>query len=516
MNRPNVTPSPRGLSRRAFLGGVGLVALGGAGIVAEARTARRKADRPNILLIVSEDNGQELSCYGDTNVKTPHLDSLARDGMLFENAYVTQSVCSPSRSSIFTGLYPHQNGHLGLATHTYAMFKEFTTTYAMLNSAGYTTGLLGKTHINPAKSVEQYVDFRAIKGSNFSKKSLKSYAIKSAEFIKQAGDKPFFLTVNFPDAHHPLQNQVAGRPRVPLKPEQVGKIDYIGSQNERMHKIVTAYYNCMMRLDDCVGELLEVLEGSGKADNTFVVYIGDHGAQLPRGKIFATEAGMKVPYIVKWPGKVAKGQRSSKLVSTIDFMPTFAELAGTKAPEGLPGKSLVPLVTGATNDWRQYLGYERNCDAVNLYYPQRAVRDGRYKIIWSPLAAQNRADAGAVDYVTQKKWLKCSYTREEIAALPKDVRKVYEIWLNPPEYQLYDLQDDEWEFRNLAGNPKYAAVEKRMKQALKQWMKDTNDWVDNPKKLRLLTEEHDAVKAAGRGKCPRDGWQYLKYLRPDQ
>lgn len=480
-----------------------------------AASAMAADQRPNILLIVSEDNGQELSCYGDKNVKTPHLDSLAEKGMLFESGYVTQAVCSPSRGSIFTGLYPHQNGQIGLATHKYAMFKKWPTTYSKMQGAGYYTGMLGKTHINPKSIVEDYIDFRAIPQSNFAKRNLAAYAKKSAEFFQKAGDKPFFLTVNYPDAHHPLQNQVQGRPAKPLTPDQVGEIPYIGASNERMHQIVTAYYNCMIRLDDCVGELLEALEKSGKADNTLVIYIGDHGAQLPRGKIFATEAGMKVPYIVMWPGKVKGGVRSEKLVSTIDLMPTFCDLAKTVAPKGLPGRSLVPLITGQSDDWRSHLGYERNSDAVNLYFPQRALRNDRYKIIWSPLAAQGRPDSGAVDYISQKKWEKCSFTEEELKALPEEAQKLYQTWINPPEFQLYDLKNDEWEFKNLAGNPEYAAVEKSLKEELARWMKETNDWAAKPAKLNMLTKENDSVKSAGKGKYPKKGWQYLEYLHPE-
>ncbi|MFC4991606.1 sulfatase [Rubritalea tangerina] len=481
-----------------------------------AAVSLQAADRPNILLIVSEDNGQEIACYGDKNVKTPHIDSLAKDGMLFENGYVTQSVCSPSRGTIFTGLYPHQNGQIGLATHKYAMFKKWPTTYSVMQKAGYHTGLLGKTHVNPADAVEDFVDFRAIKNSNFAKKNLAAYAEKSAEFFKAAGEKPFFLTVNYPDAHHPLQNQVQGRPAKPLTPDQVGTIPYIGKANERMHEIVTAYYNCMMRLDDCIGELLVELEKSGKMENTIVIYIGDHGAQLPRGKIFATEAGMKVPYIVKWPKKVKAGVRSENLVSTIDLMPTFCDLAGVETPKDLPGKSLVPMITGQTKEWRKYLVCERNCDAINLYFPQRALRDERYKIIWSPLVAEGEKDRGAVDYITQSKWKKCSYTEEEMKALPDNLKKVYQTWLTPPEYQIYDLKNDEWEFHNLAGKPEVKDVEVRLKKALQAWMKETDDWAATPAKLKQLTDEHQSVRDATKGKFPKDGWKYLEYLHPEK
>lgn len=118
-------------------------------------SAQQHENRPNILLIVSEDNGQELSCYSDPNIETPHLDSIATEGILFENAYVTQAVCSHSRSSILTGLYPHQNGQLGLSTHKYSMYKKWETTYSVFQNAGYYTGLIGKTHINPESAVER-------------------------------------------------------------------------------------------------------------------------------------------------------------------------------------------------------------------------------------------------------------------------------------------------------------------------------------------------------------------------
>ena len=115
-----------GYTRREALKSIGMATATLARFVQAEPT---KTGRPNILFIVSEDNGQELSCYGDPNVRTPNLDSLAKEGVMFRDAYVTQAVCSPSRSTFFTGLYPHQNGQLGLATHQYAMFKDFGTSY---------------------------------------------------------------------------------------------------------------------------------------------------------------------------------------------------------------------------------------------------------------------------------------------------------------------------------------------------------------------------------------------------
>ena len=350
-----------------------------------------KAQQPNILLIVGEDHGRELSCYGDPVIQTPHLDRLAREGILFESGYVTQSVCSPSRSTIFTGLYPHQNGQLGLATHQYGWFTRWPTTYSLLKQAGYRTGLIGKTHIIPLDAVESFVDFRYQKSSNFSKKNVASYAQEAGKFFA-ASDAPFFMTVNYPDAHWPLQGRVDGMPVNQMDPESVQIMPYIGGETPRLRKVVQDYYDCMLRLDACVGQLLSELERSSKANNTLVIFISDHGAQMARGKVTAYEAGMGIPYIARWPGVIPSGQRSRALVSTIDLLPTFLDAAGVQEfPKNLPGQSLRPLFAGDTSErFREYLVCERNCDAAHLTFPQRTIRDARFKVIYT--MAQDRED----------------------------------------------------------------------------------------------------------------------------
>src|SRR5699024_3982905 len=135
---------------------------------------------PNILLIVSEDNSQDLGCYGNDIVYTPHLDKLARTGIRFTNAFTTYAVCSPSRSSIFTVLYPHQNGQIGWATHQYGMYEGIKVLPTYLKEVGYQTACIGKIHVNP-DSIFNF-DFTAIPESNFKKEKLHRYAPNSAEF----------------------------------------------------------------------------------------------------------------------------------------------------------------------------------------------------------------------------------------------------------------------------------------------------------------------------------------------
>jgi N-sulfoglucosamine sulfohydrolase len=232
---------------------------------------------PNILLIVSEDNGPELGSYGGPYARTPNLDRLAEQGVRFENAFVPYSVCSPSRAAFLTGLYPVQNGQIGLATHKFAMYRKDTPNFAtLLKSSGYYTGLIGKLHVNPESAFD--FDFRAIPGANFNREhSVQDYADAASQFWADTGDKPFFLSVNFPDAHLPFLRQANGRPKRPLSADDVRPMPWVGVDSARIREQVANYYNCLERLDDGVGLLLAELERTGLAQNTIVFYIGDHG-----------------------------------------------------------------------------------------------------------------------------------------------------------------------------------------------------------------------------------------------
>ena len=468
-------------------------------------------ERPNILLIVGEDHGCELSCYGDPVIHTPHLDGLAAAGVLFENAYVTQSVCSPSRSTLFTGLYPHQNGQLGLATHQYRWFRSWPTSYSLLRQAGYRTGLIGKTHVLPVEAVESFVDFRFQPKSNFAKRRVADYASEAERFMRTS-DSPFFLTVNYPDAHWPLQGKVDGLPVEQVDPQRVRVMPYVGGTNARLLQIVRNYYDCMLRLDACVGQLLQALEDTGKANNTLVIFLADHGAQMARGKVTVYEGGVRVPWLVRWPGVTKTQHRSRALVSTIDLLPTLLDAAGVTVPPGLPGKSLRAVLSDASEPWRDFVVCERNCDAAQHTFPQRTIRDARFKLIYSPVrgredpAARYYRDHGAVH------WSGCLTDAELVNATPL-TQAGYARWLHPPEYQLYDLEKDPQEWHDLANNPDYMPMRKRLVAALQSWQAKTDDPLRDPEKLQHLLDENKAVVRARR-RSPVGGWKYLEYLLP--
>ena len=235
-------------------------------------------ERPNLLLIVSEDNGPDLGCYGDPYAQTPVLDRLASDGVRFARAFVPYSVCSPSRACFLTGLYPHQNGQIGLATHHFAMFPGVKTLPALLQANGYRTGMIGKLHVNPEAAFP--FDFRKIKSANFGRRNMREYADAASEFFNQDSDQPFFLSINYPDAHFPLHRQQFGLPKRPINADDVRPLPWVGVDSPRLRKFTADYYNCLRRLDDGIGMLLEELAASGRAENTLIVYIGDHGARI--------------------------------------------------------------------------------------------------------------------------------------------------------------------------------------------------------------------------------------------
>ncbi len=462
--------------------------------------------RPNILLIVSEDNGPELGCYGEPHVRTPVLDRLASQGVRFERAFVTQAGCSPSRASFLTGLCPHQNGQIGLSTWRFQMYREDTPNVARsLNQAGYRTGIIGKLHINPEEAFP--FEFAEIPSANFGRKNLSEYTEAASRFFEES-DKPFFLSISYPDAHRPFLRQAGKRPKKPLESDGIKPLRYMGIDSPRLRRDTVGYYSSMERLDELVGDLLASLEGSGKADNTLVVYIGDHGADLLRGKRTCYEGGLRIPMILRWPGHAEVGGVSEELVSTVDILPTFLEAAKADAMDALPGRSLVPLVLGESVEWRQHLFAEFHVHSAHNYYPQRTVRNDRFKLIWNLLPDQ--VNPGH-DYAIAR-----HYGKEEIdaalAEASEEVRGAYALMRCPPEFELYDLKEDPYEFVNLAADPAHAGTLESLRKRLLAWRHETKDPFLDPAKVLRLRDEIEATKKGGKYVKREEPWEYVGYM----
>ncbi len=462
------------------------------------------ARHPNILLIVSEDNGPELGCYGDPYVKTPVLDKLAEEGVRFQNAYVPQAGCSQSRAALLTGLYPHQNGQIGLATWNFRMYREDTPNLVRsLHQAGYRTGLIGKLHINPESAFP--FDFKRIPSSNFSRKNLADYA-KHAEAFFVAGDKPFFLSVNYPDAHRPFIDQAGGLPTELLSGSDVKPLDYFGLDTPELRAQTANYYNCMNRLDSLIGELLDSLIRSGKADDTLVVYMGDHGADMLRGKRTSYEGGVRVPLIIRWPERAKANLVCHELVSTIDLLPTLLAAADEKPAADVPGKSLVPLLQGKRAQWREYLFTEFHLHSAHNFYPQRTIRNTRYKLIQNLIPGQSNP---GYKFTINRFYVNLPKTIETSAA---HIRDSYHRMEFPPAFELYDLQTDPHEFHNLASDVKHAATLEKLKASLNSWRKRTSDPLLHAENLKQLKAEVDQCLVDGNADKSRLKLKYHEYF----
>ena len=497
------------IDRRAFLSST--IGLAAASLCAPRMFGAPASNtrRWNILLITSEDNGAHLGCYGDRYVKTPNLDALADGGVRFANAYVTQAGCSPSRSSIFTGLYTHQNGQIGLATHGLRMYRKDTPNiFRSLKDAGYSTGLIGKIHVNPESAFP--VDKHFKRRGGFGNRDVRWEAKTAGQFISST-DKPFMLMVNYNDAHRPFIRQQHGLPAKPLKPGDVKTLPEIGLDTPTLRQNTADYYNCMNRLDSGVAILLKTLKKTGKADRTLVIYLGDHGADILRGKRTSLEGGVKIPLIVSWPGRMKGGQVRDELVSTVDLMPTIIEAAGAKPIDGLPGKSLAPLIRGENPDWRKYLFTEFHLHSGHNFYPQRTVRNARYKLVLNLLAG--RVNPGYA--FTNDRFFKPGEIAGALKKAPPHVRKAYEIMRISPEFELYDLKADRFEFHNLADNPEHRSALDELKSALADWRLRTKDPLLDAENLKRLKTEVDSRWKTGKYKKKMD-WSYPDYFFADK
>lgn len=438
----------------------------------------------NILLVTADDLGLQLGCYGDSVARTPNLDRFARQAVLFRNAYVTQASCSPSRSSMLTGLYPHQNGQVGLSHLGYQMFNHIRTLPQLLKAQGYTNAIIGKLHIQPENNFPfDYADLDARKT-----RDVAEVAARARTFMDTVS-RPFFLMVNYFDPHVELIPQVKGIPRNPFTPDQVKAFSFQGIDTPAELARIANYYSCIERLDAGFELLLQALTKAGKAENTLVIFLGDHGPPFVRAKTACYEAGLKIPFLVRWPGK--QPREYPGLVNTTDILPTLAEAAHLAVPENLPGRSLRPVLEHKSFEDRPYLFGEFTAHAPGTFYPMRSVRDKQYKLIVNYLPGLPFPSLSVDGDIA---WQESR--NEKFDGTP--VRQVFDRYQNRPPLELYNLATDPHEFTNLAGDPQYGPVITRLRQALVQWQGQTGDPLLDSTGLARMVEVHQAIQSAAR------------------
>jgi N-sulfoglucosamine sulfohydrolase len=446
------------------------------------------ATPPNILLITSDDLGQCLGCYGDAIARTPNLNRLASQGIRFVNGYVTNSSCSSSRSSLFTGLYPHQtgcftldnppSGQIGLAYtgSGYAMDSSIKTIPQLLKAAGYRTGIIGKLHIFPEASFP--FDYKMTEENT---RNIELVAQRAGEFLAQT-QQPFFLKVSYSDPHAPFYTQLNGYPQQPFSPIEVPPFPWQSINTPAVRERMAGYYNGAARLDAGIGMLLNKLTQLGLANNTMVIFIGDHGPGFTRAKGTCYEAGLRVPLMVRWPGRISPNRVNDSLVSTVDILPTVLQAAGVNRPQNLAGQSLMQLFQGNKTDWRSLLFAEYTSHTRTGFHPRRSVRGTRYKYILNLLPNRNNPAAFLNNDI--------AYSESRKLPVNHPARIAMDTCRQTPAEELYDLEADPIEFNNLAVKLEHQDRKSFLRTELLKWRQKTADPLLDPAVLAAMEQEH--------------------------
>jgi arylsulfatase A-like enzyme len=390
------------------------------------------------MVITTHDIGRHLNCYGVGSVVSPNLDALASSGVRFELAFATAPQCSPSRASLATGRYPHNNGVMGLAHRGFdwELTPDAPHAAAIFAGLGFDTHLFGEQHVtqhperlgfdqmHPTEAVEQVL-------------------------ASEPRERRLYLEINFDETHRPY-------PPPGPTPRDLVIPGYLPAGREAAEEM-TALEGVITRMDAAAGRVLAALDKAGRAERALVVFTTDHGLAMPRAKCTLYDPGLEVALIVRWPGGgIGSGVVRSELVSNIDVLPALLEGAGAAAQTGIQGRSFLPLLRGDAYEPREAIFAEKTFHSY--YDPMRCVRTQRHKYI------RNFETGFAVE-------------------VPADIQQGPIFRANPSRYstdrlhvvELYDLDADPLEENNLAGSPNLKAEEEELSAELWRWMRETED-----------------------------------------
>lgn len=502
----------RDFMKTATLGTASL-ALGGNAL---ARAATRR--RPNILYIMSDDHAANaISCYGSRLsrvARTPNIDRIAAEGVRLQECFCTNSICTPSRATILTGQYSHVNGVYTLADRLDPTRQNVAK---LLQRAGYQTAIIGKWHLKTDPSGFDYWQvlpgqgryhdprFYEIHGDGKRFKAYKGFSTDlitdfSLDWLKQRNvEKPFFLMCHFKNCHAPwdyaqrhaelyrdveipepasLWEDKSHRSpgsreygftietnveRMSRKNYPTGPLDTSGMNSEQRRKAgyqkyLKDYLRCVAAIDENVGRLLEYLDKEGLTENTVVMYTSDQGLFLGEhdyiDKRWMFEEALQMPFLARYPGEIKPGSVNDDIIINADFAPTFLDFAGRPTPADMQGRSFRTNLAGKTpTDWRSamYYRYWQHTTRPAHY----GIRTKRYKLIF-------------------------------FYGLPLDAKGADKV-PTQPGLELYDLEKDPKELKNVYNDPAYATVVKKLKAQLlhlKQELGDTDEKYPDLMKLR--------------------------------
>ncbi len=441
-------------------------------------TAAPANPRPNIVLLHCHDLGQFLHCYGVDSVQSPNLDRFAAEAVLFERSFCTAPQCSPSRSSIFTGRYPHTNGVMGLCHADFAwdLHPDERHLGQLLKDVGYATagvGVIHETSSGPKRcGLEDYTADSFAKG-------MADAAIAKLSELAKLKDKPFYLQAGCMEPHRlpgADRNLDLGFLGTHLQPDTTLGVrvppylrDTPGSRAE-----IAELQGAVRHMDEQMGRVFEAIHRLGLEQNTLVIFCTDHGIAIPRAKCSLYEPGLQTAFMLRYPVRQdsSGGIRRKEMVPNIDCLPTILDLAGVQIPANVQGRSLAPLLSGNSYAPRDEIFGELTYH--DYYDPRRSVRTEQYKLIVNFSTAPAFMDPS-------QSWRPRSET-----VVPENHALAYHSTI-----EMFDLKNDPWEQRDISKDPKNADVLRDLRARLRKHMEQTSDpllkgAVPNPLHMRSL------------------------------
>jgi N-sulfoglucosamine sulfohydrolase len=476
------------LNRRKFLQHIGLAAASAAfGSTVSAIVDSTKQEKPNFLVIMADDcTYNDLPVYGGQNAATPNIDKLASEGFVFNRAYLGSAMCQPCRAELYSGLYPMRNG---CAWNHSASRPDITTMPHHLGALGYRVGLAGKVHVMPEKTFP----FISVGGfdANCVRNPTRPHNLQGiSRFMTENPNQPFCLVVALVEPHVPwVMGDASKYPPKELKlPPNI-------ADTPRTREDFSRYLAEITYMDRQVGDILKVLQQSGKANDTLVLFTSEQGSQFPGCKWTNWDTGLHTALIARWPARITAGGRTDAMVQYADVLPTLVNAAGgDPAKHNYDGTSFLSVLMGKTSTHRKFVYGMHNNIPEGPAYPVRTVSNGRYRYIRNLTPDEIYIEKHLMGWEGQGElnnpywatWIRDAWNDPNTYNLVKR-------YMHRPAEQLYNTAKDPYELKNLADDPAFSDIKTRLSAELDRWMKEQGD-------PGAPQDTHQAIQAARRGK----------------
>jgi len=444
------------------------------------------AAKPNVLIILADDcTYNDLPVYDGKNALTPNIDRLAKEGLTFNRAYLSEAMCQPCRAELYTGQFPLRNG----CAWNHSASRPGTTSLPQhLGALGYRVGLAGKSHVLPEASYP----FENVPGFDSScvRNPTQVHELTGTrEFIRRQKEEPFCLVVALVEPHVPWVMGDAKQypPRKIQLPPNI-------ADTPKTREDFGRYLAEITYMDGQVGQILALLQESGLAEDTLVLFSSEQGSQFPGNKWTNWDTGLHTALIARWPGKITAGKRTDAIVQYADVVPTLLELAGG-APQGvvLDGSSFAPVLYGEKETHRAYAYGLHNNIPEGPAYPIRTISDGEYRYIRNLTPGEIYIEKHVMG-IQKNGELNNPYWPTWVATTG-DQPATYNLvkrYITRPAEELYHTADDPYEMTNLATEAKYAEIKQKLAAEMDRWLREQGD-------PGIPQDTHEAHQAAKQG-----------------